>query len=167
MNIKTTNKLLPISVIGASNTNEQNLKTAFKVGQLIASNKGIVVCGGLGGIMESVCKGAKSKNGLTIGILPGDDPNDSNDWVDIKIPTGIGYARNVLVVKASKVSIAISGAFGTLSEIGHALAENKKVIGLNTWNLDQKHINYNNIDIIHQDSPEKAVNLAFKFALEE
>ena len=89
MNIKTTNKLLPISVIGASNTNEQNLKTAFKVGQLIASNKGIVVCGGLGGIMESVCKGAKSKNALTIGILPGDDHNDSNDWVDIKIPTGI------------------------------------------------------------------------------
>ncbi len=167
MNIKIIKKFVPISVIGASNTDKKNLSTAFKVGQLIASNKGVVICGGLGGIMESVCKGAKSKNGLTVGILPGNDPNDSNDWVDIKIPTGIGYARNVLVVNASKVSIAISGAFGTLSEIGHALAENKKVIGLNTWNLDQKHIDYNNIDIIHQDTPEKAVKLAFKYALEQ
>ena len=160
------NKLIPISVIGASNTDEKTLKTAFKVGQLIASKKGIVICGGLGGIMESVCKGAKSANGITIGILPGDDPNDSNDWVDIKIPTGIGYARNVLVVKASRVTIAISGAFGTLSEIGHALAENKKIIGLDTWKLDKIHLP-DNTDIIHVESPEQAVDLAFKFALEQ
>ena len=160
------NKLIPISVIGSSNTDEKTLETAFKVGQLIASKRGIVICGGLGGIMKSVCKGAKSANGITLGILPGDDPNDSNDWIDIKIPTGIGYARNVLVVKASRVSIAIAGAFGTLSEIGHALAENKQVIGLGTWKLDKNHLP-NNTDIIHVESPEKAVELAFKFALRQ
>ncbi len=85
--------------------------------------------------MEACCKGAKDAGGLTIGILPADDENLANKYVDIKIPTGMGYARNVLVVKTGHAIIAIDGSFGTLSEIGYAMSYNKPLIGLNTWQV--------------------------------
>jgi uncharacterized protein (TIGR00725 family) len=85
------------------------------------------------GVMEAVCKGAKSAGGLTIGILPGDDPNEANQYVDIPVCTGMSRARNVLVVKTGRAVIAIDGAYGTMSEIAHALAEGIPVIGLDTW----------------------------------
>ena len=87
--------------------------------------------------MEAVCKGAKSVGGTTIGILPGNDPKEANAWVDIPICTGLGYARNVIVVKTGRVVIAVGGAYGTLSEIGHALGDGQTVVGLQTWNLSR------------------------------
>lgn len=85
--------------------------------------------------MEAACRGAKSEGGLTIGLLPGNDPADANPYVDIPIATGMGYARNAIVVKAGLAVVAVGGAYGTLSEIGHALGEGQPVIGLRTWEL--------------------------------
>ena len=84
-------------------------------------------------MMEGVCKGAKAEGGLTIGILPGDDPAAANPYVDLPICTGISFARNVVVVKTGRAAIAIDGSYGTMSEIGHALGEGIPVIGLDTW----------------------------------
>ena len=96
-----------------------------------------MVTGGLAGIMEAASRGAKEAGGTTIGILPGSDPSDANPFVDITICTGIGYARNLAVVRSGRAVIAVSGAFGTLSEIAHALGDGIPVIGLNTWTLSR------------------------------
>jgi uncharacterized protein (TIGR00725 family) len=93
------------------------------------------VCGGLGGVMEAACMGARSQGGLTIGLLPGTDRGEANDYVDIAIPTGMGEMRNALIVRACDAIIAISGEFGTLSEIGFALRTSTPVVGLSTWEL--------------------------------
>jgi uncharacterized protein (TIGR00725 family) len=109
--------------------------------------------------MEAACRGAKETGGLTIGILPSTDEEDANAWVDIRIPTGLGYARNALVVLSSHAVIAIDGAEGTLSEIGYAITFNKPLIGLNTWQIKP----YEEIPaplIQYADSPEKAVEIA-------
>jgi uncharacterized protein (TIGR00725 family) len=97
----------------------------------------VVVCGGLGGVMEAVCRGARSQGGMTIGILPGSDGSEANGYVDIAIPTGMGEMRNALIVRAADAVIAISGGFGTLSEIGFALKLGKRVVGLSTWDLSR------------------------------
>ena len=108
---------------------------AEQVGRALAERNAIVVCGGLGGVMASACRGAKSAGGTTIGILPGSDPGEANEWVDIPICTGLGYARNVVVVKSGRAVISVGGAYGTLSEIAHALSYDIPVIGLDTWGL--------------------------------
>lgn len=147
-----------IAVIGESTTSPENAILAEKVGSLLAMANVTIVCGGQGGVMESVCKGAKKNGGTTIGILPGVDPLDSNEYIDIPICTGLGNGRNLLVIRAGQVVIAIGGAYGTLSEIGLALSESKQVIGLNTWSLMKNE----KIDcgIIVADSPEQAVEMA-------
>lgn len=151
-------KLIFIGVIGGSEVSSQVAALAEEVGREIARQGAVLVCGGLGGVMEAACKGAASKGGLTIGILPGDSRRDANPYVKIPIVTGIGYARNVAVVKSSQAIIAIDGSYGTLTEIGHALQSSIPVIGLNTWSLS--------IDgradksIIPADSPKDAVNKA-------
>jgi uncharacterized protein (TIGR00725 family) len=124
-----------ISVIGSSVADAPLAALAEAVGRELAARGAKVVCGGLGGVMEAVCKGAKEAGGTTIGILPGNDPSEANEYVDIPICTGIGYARNVIVVKTGAAAIAVGGAYGTLSEIGHALADGIPVIGLGTWTL--------------------------------
>ena len=101
----------------------------------MAQRGATIVCGGLTGVMEAVCRGAKSKGGVTVGILPGEDATMANPWVDIPIVTGVGYARNMAVVKSAQAVIAIGGGYGTLSEIACALKSNIPVIGLNTWLL--------------------------------
>ena len=126
-----------ISVIGAGRPTADVALLAEQVGLELAKNGATVVCGGLGGVMEAVCRGSKLAGGTTIGILPWNDPADANPWVDIPICTGIGYARNVIVVKSGRAVIAVGGAFGTLSEIGHALGDNIPVIGLSTWQLSR------------------------------
>ena len=132
-------KFIPISVIGASKCDEETNRLAEAVGRELAKRGATVVCGGLTGVMNAVCKGAKEAGGSTIGILPGEDPTDANPWVDIPVPTGIGHARNAIVVKTGLAVLAIDGAFGTLSEIGHALgqADPLTVVGLKTWELSQ------------------------------
>ena len=125
-----------ISVIGESKASPENRKYAEQVGALLAEAGAVVICGGMSGVMEQVCKGAKSKGGTTIGILPGTNTDDANKWIDYPICTGIGDARNSIVVLAGQAVIAIGGSYGTLSEIGHALSAKKRLIGLNTWDLD-------------------------------
>ena len=126
---------LLISVIGGSAPSPEDWNLAYQVGRELAIRGAIVLCGGLTGVMEAACRGAKEEGGTTVGILPGDDPTTANPYVDIPIPTGLGYARNSIVAKAGQAVIAVDGAYGTLSEIGHALAEDVPLIGLNTWSF--------------------------------
>ena len=124
---------LIISVIGSSEPTPEIALLAEQVGRELATRGATVVCGGLGGVMEAACKGAKSAGGTTIGILPGSDPAEANEWVDIPICTGLGFGRNVIVVKTGRAVVAVGGAYGTLSEIGHALGDGIPVVGLDTW----------------------------------
>jgi uncharacterized protein (TIGR00725 family) len=127
-------KQLPIiGVIGGNEVPEETYKLAEEVGREIARRKAALVCGGMQGVMEAACKGAIEEKGLTIGILPGDSRNQANPYVQIAIVSGIGYARNVAVVKTSHAVIAIDGSYGTLTEIGYALQSGIPVIGLGTW----------------------------------
>ncbi len=97
-----------------------------------------MICGGLGGVMEAACKGARAQGGITIGILPGNDRYQANPYVQIPIVTTLGYARNVIVAKSAQAVIAIDGEYGTLSEIAYALQDGIPVVGLNTWSLSLK-----------------------------
>ena len=125
-----------ISVIGSSRpTNPEHVHLAEEVGRELAKRGATLVCGGLTGVMEAACRGAKSAGGTTIGILPGDSPKDANPYVDIPIITSMGYSRNVIVVHTGRAVIAIGGQYGTLSEIGHALGDGIPVIGLKSWPL--------------------------------
>src|SRR4030042_693834 len=123
------------AVIGGSGCSLEEAKLAEEVGQELARRGAILICGGLGGVMEAACKGASAEGGITVGILPGDDRSAANPYVRIPIVTGIGYARNVIVVKSAQAVIAIDGSYGTLSEIAYALQNGIPVIGLNTWSL--------------------------------
>jgi len=96
----------------------------------------VLVCGGLGGVMEAACRGAKAAGGITVGILAGVDRSDANGYVDLAIPTGLGEARNAIVVRAGDALVAIGGGYGTLSEIALALRREKRVVGLGTWDVD-------------------------------
>ncbi len=127
--------IMNISVIGGSTCSKKDYKIAQELGRLIAQEGWTLVCGGRTGIMEAACKGAKEAGGVTVAILPSADGSDANRYVDVKIPTGLGYARNLLVVRASDVIVAVSGKYGTLSEIAFAFNENRKVVGINTWKI--------------------------------
>ena len=124
-----------IGVIGGGEVSPHVARTAEEVGQEIAKHGAVLICGGLGGVMEAACRGASEAGGLTIGILPGDNRRDANPYVQIPIMTGMGYARNAVVVKSCQAIIAINGSYGTLTEIGYALQSGKPVIGLDTWSL--------------------------------
>ncbi len=147
-----------IAVIGGGQCSEQEAKLAEEVGRELAKQGAILVCGGLGGVMEAACKGASAEKGITIGILPGESRQAANPYVTIPIVTGIGYARNVTVVKSAQAVIAIGGNYGTLSEISHALQSSIPVIGLNTWSLAKNGQEDNSI--IPAQSPAEAVNKA-------
>jgi uncharacterized protein (TIGR00725 family) len=151
-----------ISVIGSSDCSAEEAGIAEEVGRRLAAEGAVLICGGLGGVMEAACRGAKSGNGLTIGILPGDDRRAANPYVDIPIVTGMGYARNVIVAKSAQAVIAIDGSYGTLSEIAHALQRGTPVIGLGTWSLSL-HGQQDN-SVIRARSPEEAVEKAIAAA---
>ena len=126
---------LQVAVVGASSAGEELRATAEEVGAALASAGATVVCGGLGGVMEAVCRGAKAAGGLTVGFLPGTDPSEANAWVDVVVPTGMGEARNILVVRSAEVVVALDGEYGTLSEIALALRAGTPVVGVHTWSL--------------------------------
>ena len=153
-----------ISVIGGAEPPPEAEILAEEVGRELAKRGAMVACGGLTGVMEAVCRGAKSAGGTTIGILPGRDPRDANQWVDIPICTGMGYARNVIVVYTGRAVIAVDGAYGTLSEIGHALGVGIPVIGLDTWTFSRN----GSVDerIIVAQDPVDAVEKALQAAEE-
>lgn len=156
------NKKIFIAVIGGSQCSKEEARLAEEVGGELARQEAILVCGGLGGIMEAACKGASAVGGMTIGILPGENRLSANPYVQIAIATGIGYARNVAVVKSSQAVIAIGGNFGTLSEIAHALQGGIPVIGLNTWALSKN--SKPDSSIILAQTPVEAVNIALELA---
>jgi uncharacterized protein (TIGR00725 family) len=143
-----------VSVIGAGSCSPDIYKTAEKVGSLIAQRGAVLVTGGLFGVMEAASKGARDAGGITVGILPGSEKNEANKYVMIPITTGLSHARNVIVVRSSDVVIAVSGEYGTLSEIAIALKLGKPVVGIQTWE---------NIEgVISVATPEEAVNKAFE-----
>jgi len=156
------NKKKFVAVIGGSECSKEEAKLAETVGRELAKQGAILVCGGLGGVMEAACKGASAEGGTTIGILPGDSRQAANPHVQIPIVTGIGYARNAVVVKSAQAVIAIGGSYGTLSEISHALQSDIPVIGLNTWSLSKNDQPDNSI--IPAQNPTEAVDKALNLA---
>jgi len=150
-----------ISVIGESAASPKIYKLAEEVGKLIARAGAVLVCGGLKGVMEAAAKGAKSEGGLTVGILPGSRREEANPHIDIPIVTGLGYARNKLVVKSGQAVIAVGGKYGTLSEIAFALGYGTPVVGLNTWELIRGN---GKVDqgIVCARTAEEAVQTVFK-----
>ncbi len=145
-----------IGVIGAANASEEEKRTSEEVGILIAEKECFLLCGGMGGVMEAACRGAKSAGGITIGILPSPESSSANSFIDIPIVTGMGEARNVIVAKSSHCIIAIGGSFGTLSEISFALKSEIPVIGLDTWDVSE--------EIIKCETPKEAVRIAFELS---
>ena len=140
-----------IGVIGSNECDAQIEMLAEKIGSLIAQKGHWLVCGGLGGVMLAACRGAKKYNGLTIGILPGASAQAKNKYVDIPIVTAMSHARNAIIVRTADVLIAVSGRFGTLSEIALARAIHKPVIGIKTWDIE---------GVIGVETPEAAVEQA-------
>jgi len=147
-----------IAVIGGGQCSSETTKLAEDVGRELAKQGAILVCGGLGGVMEAACRGASAEGGMTIGILPGESRRSANPYVQIPIATGMGHARNVAVVKSAQAVIAIDGSYGTLSEIGHALQNGIPVIGLGTWSLSRN--GQPDEAIIVAKNPAKAVEIA-------
>jgi uncharacterized protein (TIGR00725 family) len=140
-----------IGIIGGSSVDQAAYDTAYEVGRLLAESGAMLICGGLTGIMEAACKGGKEAGGTTIGILPGLHIEDANEYVDIPVATGLGHGRNLIIINTAESLIAISGRYGTLSEIGFALQSGKPVYGLGTWDID---------GVIVCSGPEEAVDKA-------
>ncbi len=127
-----------ISVIGGEAAPPEALEAAEAIGRELARRGVTVVCGGRGGVMEAACRGARAEGGHTIGILPGRNARESapNPYVEFPIFTGVGYARNAMVVLSGEAVIAIDGSYGTLSEIAYALIHGIPLVGLDTWDFD-------------------------------
>jgi uncharacterized protein (TIGR00725 family) len=130
---KTTRPI--VAVVGGGVCSSQEAALAEAVGRGLAEAGATLICGGLGGVMAAACRGARAAGGLTIGVLPGYNAADANPHVDIPIVTGMGEARNVVIVRTASAVIAVGGEFGTLSEIAFALKLGRPVIGLGTWEL--------------------------------
>ena len=124
-----------IGIIGGHKCTKRIAKIAEELGRLIAKQGWVAVCGGGSGVMEAVCRGVKQESGISIGILPTPDKSIANKYLTVALPTGIGYARNFFVVRASDILIAVGGSYGTLSEIAFALSEGKEVIGIYSWDI--------------------------------
>ena len=136
---------------------------AEAVGRGLARRGAVVVCGGLGGVMEAACRGAKAEGGTTVGILPGLHRADANPFVDVALPTGLGEARNAIVVRAADALVAVAGEFGTLSEIALALRLGTPVVGLDTWELSRAGRPVE--AIVRVDDPDEAAARALELAL--
>lgn len=154
-------KQLYISVIGAGECSSEIAQLAHQVGKEIALRKAILVCGGLGGAMDAAARGAQEFGGLTVGILPGENRLGASPYLSLVLPTGLGEARNALVVSAADAVIAVSGEYGTLSEIALAIKMGKPVIGLRTWELRKEGREMRDIIVVEtaQEAVEKAFNL--------
>jgi uncharacterized protein (TIGR00725 family) len=138
-----------VSVIGGNSVDESTAEQARAVGRLLAARGHVVVCGGLGGVMEAACAGASAAGGETVGILPTTDRDDANEYVDTAVATGLGHARNALVVMNGDAVVAVDGGAGTLSELGFAGAFDRPVAGIGTHDAP-------GVEAV--DSPEAAVD---------
>jgi uncharacterized protein (TIGR00725 family) len=141
-----------VSVIGSGTITDEQAARAEAVGRELAARDHTVVCGGRGGTMEAVCRGAKTEDGITIGILPGERPDAANEYVDHPIATGLGHARNALVPLNGDAVIALAGGVGTLSELGFAGIYDRPVIGLETHDVSALDINLETVE-----TPDAAV----------
>ena len=153
-----------ISVIGGEEPLEDTLRMAEEVGRELGKRGITVCCGGGGGVMEAVCRGARSAGGHTIGIMPGRDASQSppNPWVEFPVFTGIGYARNSSVVLTGEAVIAVGGSYGTLSEIAFAMIHDVPLVGLDTWDFDYRGHDAEKIVRVTtaQEAVEKAIEMA-------
>ncbi len=143
-----------IAIVGAGKCSKKLRDQAAEVGRYVAEHGGIVVCGGLGGIMEGAARGAKEGGGMTIGILPTDNPDDANEFIDLVIPTGFGEARNIMVVRTADAVVAFPGKYGTLSEMAFALHAGKPLVAVNAWRLGD--------EINQAETAEEAAELVMK-----
>ena len=148
-----------IAVIGSASCTDKVAALAAEVGREIARRGAMLVCGGRGGVMEAACRGAKEAGGTTIGILPGMRRSEANPYVDVPIITGLGEARNAIVVGSADAVVAVHGGYGTLSEIGLALKMGRPVVGLGTWKLGQGGQPAD--AIVEAETPAGAVRLAY------
>ena len=151
-----------VAVCGASVASEEEIAWAEEIGRLLARAGCIVVCGGLTGVMEAVSRGAASEGGTSIGILPGLDRDEQAPDVTYSIPTGMGEARNALIVRAADALIAVGGEYGTLSEIAMALRTGVPVVGLRTWELARQGAPVHAFRTA--ETPQGAVELALDLA---
>ena len=153
--------MIMVGVIGASEADEQLCTVAEHVGEELASRGAIVICGGLTGVMEAVCRGARKRDGMTVGIIPSDRKEDANPHVQIPIVTGIGVARNAIITRTADVVIAVGGQFGTLSEIGYALSMGKTVVAIDSWRLERA-TERQLPGLINASNPKEAVDIALE-----
>ena len=157
MNSPTTLRTRPLVAICGSGTGEPDtLAAASEMGSLLARRSAIVVCGGLGGIMTAVAEGVQKAGGVSIGILPGNDPEEANPFIDIPIATGLGHLRNAIITRAAGAVIAFPGGAGTMSEVGFGIKMGKTVIGFRAW----KDV----AGVVYADDVEQAVNRALRGA---
>lgn len=158
--------MLMVSVIGGEDAPPEAVRLAEEVGRQLARHGAVVVCGGGSGVMAAVCRGAREEGGHTIGIMPGHNAQETppNPWVEFPIYTGIGYARNSMVVLSGEVVIAIDGSYGTLSELAYAFIHNIPVVGLDTWEFS--YAGHEGRRIVRAQSAAEAVELALRLAQE-
>jgi uncharacterized protein (TIGR00725 family) len=158
---------LQVAVIGDGDPRGRDapriLEWAEEVGYLLGRGGATVITGGLGGVMEAASRGATAAGGLTIGILPGSDPNEVNEYVRIPVATGLGVARNLVVVTAADAVLAVGGRYGTLSEIGLALRQGRHVVALGSWRLESSRP-LNGPRVHPARTPREAVQLALELA---
>lgn len=147
-----------VAVVGAGQCTPQEAESAEAVGHELARRGAILICGGRGGVMEAACRGAKAGGGQTVGILPGPSRDEANPYVDVPIVTGLGEARNLIIVRSADAVIAVGGEYGTLSEIAFALKLGVPVVGLGTWELGKGGLSVN--AILRATSPVEAVERA-------
>ncbi len=145
-----------IAVIGAGKCSRKLRDMAAEIGRYVAENGGVLLCGGLGGVMEGAARGAKEAGGTTIGIIPSENKADANQFIDHVIPTGFGQARNVLVVRAADAIVALPGKYGTLSEMAFALVSGKPIISVQAWKLGE--------EIQQVEDPLEAAKIAMELA---
>ena len=129
-----------IAVVGERDASRAIASAAEDVGREIALRGGIMICGGMGGVMEAAARGCKSAGGITVGIIPSADADDANPHIMVPIVTGMGEGRNIIVVRSAQAVIAIGGSYGTLAEIALALRLNIPVIGLHTWIFSREQL---------------------------
>jgi uncharacterized protein (TIGR00725 family) len=149
-----------IGVIGGALATDEVLAQAEAVGRELARRGCVLICGGLGGVMEAACRGAQQAGGTTIGVLPGEDRDEANPYVTLPIVTGVGRARNLIIVLTAEALIAVDGGYGTLSELGFALQYGKPVVGLGTWRFSNG--SDEDASIVRCDDAVEAVNKAIE-----
>jgi uncharacterized protein (TIGR00725 family) len=150
-----------VAVVGGNEPTPQQVRNAETVGQLLAEGGATVVTGGRGGVMAAASRGAFAAGGTTVGILPGADRAEANEWLSVAIPTGLGELRNGLIIRAADAVVAVGGAYGTLSEIALALRSGLPVVGLETWAID-------GIEVVSSapDAAQRALEHARRLAVE-